>query len=246
MSKKATIIAVVNQKGGTGKTTTTENLGVGLALEGKKVLLVDTDPQASLTVSLGNPCPDDLSPTLSDLMGKIMMENPITPDEGILHHPEGVDLVPSNIELSGMEVALVNAMSRETILRQYLDTVKQNYDYILLDCMPFNEPVALVMHDEGKLAGKDLNRALRDDDGDIYDIVAGDFLVVGLGEDDFCSLSPELMKQFEEHFHQPETFVRMGRSIMALPLPDDMVKKEDAPVKADSVPHKSNPDRDVL
>lgn len=119
MSKKATIIAVVNQKGGTGKTTTTENLGVGLALEGKKVLLVDTDPQASLTVSLGNPCPDDLSPTLSDLMGKIMMENPITPDEGILHHPEGVDLVPSNIELSGMEVALVNAMSRETILRQY-------------------------------------------------------------------------------------------------------------------------------
>ena len=83
MSKKATIIAVVNQKGGTGKTTTTENLGVGLALEGKKVLLVDTDPQASLTVSLGNPCPDDLSPTLSDLMGKIMMENPITPDEGI-------------------------------------------------------------------------------------------------------------------------------------------------------------------
>lgn len=126
MSKKATIIAVVNQKGGTGKTTTTENLGVGLALEGKKVLLVDTDPQASLTVSLGNPCPDDLSPTLSDLMGKIMMENPITPDEGILHHPEGVDLVPSNIELSGMEVALVNAMSRETILRQYLDGSNYN------------------------------------------------------------------------------------------------------------------------
>lgn len=131
MSKKATIIAVVNQKGGTGKTTTTENLGVGLALEGKKVLLVDTDPQASLTVSLGNPYPDDLSPTLSDLMGKIMMEKPIAPGEGILHHPEGVDLVPANIELSGMEVALVNAMSRETILRQYLDTVKQNYDYTL-------------------------------------------------------------------------------------------------------------------
>ena len=136
MSKKATIIAVVNQKGGTGKTTTTENLGVGLALEGKKVLLVDTDLQASLTVSLGNPYPDDLSSTLSDLMGKIMMEKPIVPSEGIIHHPEGVDLMPANIELSGMEVALVNAMSRETILRQYLDTVKQNYDYILLDCMP--------------------------------------------------------------------------------------------------------------
>ena len=126
MSKKATIIAVVNQKGGTGKTTTTENLGVGLALEGKKVLLVDTDPQASLTVSLGNPYPDDLSPTLSDLMGKIMMEKPIAPGEGILHHPEGVDLVPSNIELSGMEVALVNAMSRETILRQYLDMARSS------------------------------------------------------------------------------------------------------------------------
>ena len=80
MSKKATIIAVVNQKGGTGKTTTTENLGVGLALEGKKVLLVDTDPQASLTVSLGNPCPDDLSPTLSDLMGKIIPFQRMFPD----------------------------------------------------------------------------------------------------------------------------------------------------------------------
>lgn len=154
MSKKATIIAVVNQKGGTGKTTTTENLGVGLALEGKKVLLVDTDPQASLTVSLGNPCPDDLSPTLSDLMGKIMMENPITPDEGILHHPEGVDLVPSNIELSGMEVALVNAMSRETILRQYLDTVKQNYDYILLDCMP---SLGMVLEHYSGLRGIDIH-----------------------------------------------------------------------------------------
>ena len=133
---KATVMAVVNQKGGTGKTPTCENLGVGLAMEGKKVLLVDTDPQASLTICLGHPVPDQLSPTLSDMMGKILLEQPIAPGEGILHHPEGVDLMPANIELSGLEVSLVNAMSRETILRQYLDIVKQNYDFILLDCMP--------------------------------------------------------------------------------------------------------------
>ena len=136
MSKKATVMAVVNQKGGTGKTTTCENLGVGLAMEGKKVLVVDADPQASLTISLGYPVPDKLSPTLSDMMGKIMAEQPIKPGEGILTHDEGVDLMPANIELSGLEVSLVNAMSRETILRQYLDTVKPNYDFILLDCMP--------------------------------------------------------------------------------------------------------------
>lgn len=97
---KATVMAVVNQKGGTGKTTTCENLGVGLAMEGKKVLLVDTDPQASLTICLGHPVPDQLSPTLSDMMGKILSEQPIAPGEGILHHPEGVDLIPANIELA--------------------------------------------------------------------------------------------------------------------------------------------------
>ena len=102
---KATVMAVVNQKGGTGKTTTCENLGVGLAMEGKKVLLVDTDPQASLTICLGHPVPDQLSPTLSDMMGKILSEQPIAPGEGILHHPEGVDLIPANIELSGLEVS---------------------------------------------------------------------------------------------------------------------------------------------
>lgn len=136
MAKQATIMAIVNQKGGTGKTTTCENLGVGLAMEGKKVLVVDTDPQASLTICLGHPVPDQLSPTLSDMMGKILLEQPIAPGEGILHHPEGVDLMPANIELSGMEVSLVNAMSRETILKQYLDTIKKDYDFILLDCMP--------------------------------------------------------------------------------------------------------------
>ena len=136
MAKQATIMAIVNQKGGTGKTTTCENLGVGLAMEGKKVLVVDTDPQASLTISLGYPIPDKLSLTLSDMMQKVMMEEPVVPGEGILHHQEGVDLMPANIELYGMEVSLVNAMSRETILKQYLDTIKKDYDFILLDCMP--------------------------------------------------------------------------------------------------------------
>ena len=136
MAKKGTVTAVVNQKGGTGKTTTCENLGIGLAMEGKKVLLVDTDPQASLTISLGYPVPDRIFPTLSDLMKKIVSDQPIESGEGILHHPEGVDLVPANIELAGMEVSLVNVMSRESVLKQYLDSVKKEYDFILLDCMP--------------------------------------------------------------------------------------------------------------
>ena len=136
MAKKGTVTAVVNQKGGTGKTTTCENLGIGLAMEGKKVLLVDTDPQASLTISLGYPVPDRIFPTLSDLMKKIVSDQPIESVEGILHHSEGVDLVPANIELAGMEVSLVNVMSRESVLKQYLDSVKKEYDFILLDCMP--------------------------------------------------------------------------------------------------------------
>ena len=136
MANKAVVLAVSNQKGGTGKTTTCENLGIGLAQEGKKVLLVDTDPQASLTVALGYPRPDDLPFTLSDAMEKVMLEQLIAPGEGLLHHPEGVDLMPANIMLSGLEVSLVNAMNREKILKQYLDTVRREYDFILLDCMP--------------------------------------------------------------------------------------------------------------
>ena len=132
----AKIISCSLQKGGTGKTMTCASLGIGLAQEGKKVLLVDSDSQGSLTISLGYPQPDNLEITLATVMGKIMTDTPLAYKEGIVSHHEGVDLLPGNIELSGTEVSLVNAMSRETILKQYLDTVKKEYDYILLDTPP--------------------------------------------------------------------------------------------------------------
>ena len=133
---KCKIIAIANQKGGVGKTTTTINLGVGLAATGKRVLLVDGDPQGSLTIAMGIPNPDALSETVGSAMLAEITDQNVSDNYGIIQHREGVDLFPGNIELSGIELMLHTAMSRESIMRSILQQHRQNYDYILIDCMP--------------------------------------------------------------------------------------------------------------
>lgn len=130
------VIAICNQKGGVSKTTTTVNLGAGLVREGKKVLVIDADPQGNLSQSLGIMNPDELDVALPDIMEQIIMDKDVDVIEGIVQHEEGFDLMPCNINLSGVDVSLVNAMSRELVLKTYVESMREFYDYILIDCMP--------------------------------------------------------------------------------------------------------------
>jgi len=134
--KKTNVIAICNQKGGVGKTATAVSMGIALTENGKKVLLVDFDPQGDATYSLGWKNYDKLEDTIASLMKKIIKDEIFKDGEAILTHKEGVELVPANESLADMEVALVNVMSRELVLRDYLDEVKDDYDYVLIDCPP--------------------------------------------------------------------------------------------------------------
>ncbi len=130
------VIAIVNQKGGVAKTTTTVNLAAALAQQGEKVLCIDLDPQANLTMSLGCQTPDELPYTIADVIDQAIAEQPINPSAGVIHHTEGIDLMPSSIQLSGYETLLINEYGRENMLRQYVDAARPFYDHILIDCQP--------------------------------------------------------------------------------------------------------------
>ena len=130
------VISVANQKGGVGKTVTSVNIGIGLAREGYKVLMIDADPQGSMSISLGCDEPDRLDYSLATALVSIINDEPVDVTRGLIHHPEGVDLMPGNIELSSLEISMTGVISRETILKEYVDKAREVYDFIIIDCMP--------------------------------------------------------------------------------------------------------------
>ena len=130
------VISLVNQKGGVSKSASAINIGIGLSKMGKRILIIDNDPQGSATASLSISRPDELEITLKNILEKVIDDEEISDDEGVIHIEEGIDLLPSNIELSGLEVSLVNVMSREQVLKSYIDSIKHKYDYVIIDCSP--------------------------------------------------------------------------------------------------------------
>ncbi len=132
----AKVFAVVNQKGGVGKTVSTVNIAVGLARKGKRVLAIDLDPQGSLTVSLGENDPDGIPITVNNILENIMNDIEFDVNYAVRKHKEGIQFVPSNLQLAGVDMQLMNSISRESILKEYIKRIEERYDYIVIDCLP--------------------------------------------------------------------------------------------------------------